>query len=117
MGRHGAQYRFGKNGLRDRVEGLAGSRMRGGLAQGWKGHGLAGGRQGSMCGSCGGKVQRPISRARSKLARSGMDWPGGLELLSRMRGQWPSGAWGWWQGRAVKGGIGGVCIGEGGRGL
>ena len=99
----GPRNAFGGNGLRERVEGLAFSQMRGGLTQGGKGHGLAGDRQGSMCGGWVEKVRRPISRARSKFARSDMEWQGGLEVPSRTNGQWPSGAWGWWQGRAGEG--------------
>ena len=99
----GPRNAFGKNGLRERVEGLAGSRMRGGLAQGGKGHGLVGDHQWSMCGGWGEKVQRAISRSRNRLMGSRIECQGGLEVPSRINGQWPSGAWGWWQGRAGKG--------------
>ena len=113
----GPRNGFRRSGLRGQVEGLLCSRMSEALAQGGQGRHLVGDHQGSMCGDWAGEIQRPISRARNTLTRSDIGWQGELEVLSRMRGQWPSEAWGWWQGRAGKGGIGGICIGEGVRGL
>ena len=99
----GPRNAFERSGLREQEEGLTCSRMREGLGQGGKGLGLAGVRQGSMCVGLGGKVRWPISRARNKLTGSSMERQGALEVPSRSNGQWPSGAWGWGQGRDGEG--------------